>query len=149
MYHNYIYILWNPPLKIYSGGSRREGIKENFENGRNHSIWSYYRFMFRRYHILIASWTRWNCFLLLVCAESLNSSDPEFHFSYGEAEGSTMKLSKQHGVSCHKRQFPAFTKQIFCRGTDVSVFPHELSQLFAFLLESKASCLICTSNTVL
>lgn len=75
-------------------------------------------------------------FCSLMCAKSLNSSDPEFHFSYAKSEGSTMKLSKQHGVSCHKRQFPAFTKQIPCRGTDVSVFLHELSELFTLLLES-------------
>lgn len=97
-----------------------------------------------------AAWTKWNSFVLSVCAKSLNSSVPASPFSYAKAEGSIMKLSKQHGVFCHKRQFLALAKQILCKGAGVSAFTpwDQLVICNVTWISVSPSCLNCTSNSV-
>lgn len=97
-----------------------------------------------------AAWTKWNSFVLLVCAKSLNSSVPASPFSYAKAEASIMKLSKQHGVFCHKRQFLALAKQILCKGAGVSAFTpwDQLVICNVTWISVSSSCLNCTSNSV-
>ena len=97
-----------------------------------------------------AAWTKWNSFVLLVCTKSLNSSVPASPFSYAKAEASIMKLSKQHGVFCHKRQFLALAKQILCKGAGVSAFTpwDQLVICNVTWISVSSSCLNCTSNSV-
>lgn len=97
-----------------------------------------------------AAWTKWNSFVLLVCTKSLNSSVPASPFSYAKTEASIMKLSKQHGVFCHKRQFLALAKQILCKGAGVSAFTpwDQLVICNVTWISVSSSCLNCTSNSV-
>ena len=100
--------------------------------------------------IVIVAWTKWNSFVLLVCAKSLNSSVPASPFSSAKAEDAIMKLSKQHGVFCHKRQFPALAKQILCKGAGVSAFTpwDQLVICNVIWISVSPSCLNCSSKSV-
>lgn len=133
-----------------SGGGRRE---RNFRDDRNHSIWFITDSMFTKCWIVKSVWTKGDSFVLITWAKSPDSSDPASQFSCARTEGSTVKLSKQHGVSSHQRQFPALTKQIHSRGAGVSVFLSWAQPAICIVTwisnAISPSCLICISNSVL
>lgn len=150
MSNTFTYILGNPPLKVDLVGVDGEEERRISRMAGIVPFGLITDSMFTRCWIVKAAWTKWNSFVLLVCAKSQKSSDPASHFSSAKAEASTTKPSKHHGVFCHKRQFPALTEQILCRGAGASAFPPWAQPVICIVtwiaISISPSCLICASN---